>query len=807
MTTPSISTNARLPLPWRAQVSRFVFTLFAALGLLAFPVQSGRSAQLLLMMDIHQAGSAAGGNLGYYAFSFLNTTNTPITYDQVYSPNTNFQGGVGPGSTTIGAGYGTLQEMVDAMTNGQWTLIVNVGDPSQLIYRFSMSATNLTTNAFAPIQITFPTNNSVYVTNNPMFTWVGTNNWPEVDVDVHSSDYSFYVGATLPPSATNWNAGQTLNDGTNSLDVTYFNSNAPTVLSISTPTNNSGQSPAGWAATNRLFAGDTSQFSVGLPSAPTNASLVAHYTFDDPNNLGADSSGNGYNLDYNGDPQGSGVSSTTDAVAGGGSAYFDGGSVFGYTSTPTNVLSALAGSFGISFWLKTTDNDGNQGAPAFDGDGIVTADLPGVANDLVPAALTGGEIAFNTGNTQYGYDDTINSSATVNDNTWHHVVVTRNQQTGEKDIYIDGVLDTSDSDTTALLNDPKMITIGAMSDASQSDPNNGNYSNFYFGDLDDLQIYSQFLTASNVAYLDANPGSTLSGTPAPYPVDVEFTLSVVRKEEFNGSETYLSFPSFNSISPSDGTNFLTSPNGEFTTESDPSGGYSSSYILGSLGDVLDEWTNGVWTLYVDQNSTTQQVYTFTVSVTGLDTNFLEASKMIYPLSGSANVSTTPTFTWSGPSTYTALNVGVGGGVGANLAPTATSWTYPQTLSYGTNNFSVTYSSNDYPNVTISTPVDAQMNPVRTWTTHLTPQSTAGSQFVVGANGPQAVHLVNVVRSGGGLQFAFTTVAGRPHTLQSRTNLSVGSWIDLTNFTGDGTPWQFRFPTTNPPVEFFRVKTQ
>jgi hypothetical protein len=129
------------------------------------------------------------------------------------------------------------------------------------------------------------------------------------------------------------------------------------------------------------------------------------------------------------------------------------------------------------------------------------------------------------------------------------------------------------------------------------------------------------------------------------------------------------------------------------------------------------------------------------------------------------------------------------------------------LSYGTNNFSVTYSSNDYPNVTISTPVDAQMNPVRTWTTHLTPQSTAGSQFVVGANGPQAVHLVNVVRSGGGLQFAFTTVAGRPHTLQSRTNLSVGSWIDLTNFTGDGTPWQFRFPTTNPPVEFFRVKTQ
>ena len=152
--------------------------------------------------------------------------------------------------------------------------------------------------------------------------------------------------------------------------------------------------------------------------------------------------------------------------------------MLGYSSTPPAVLSALAGSFGISFWIKTSDHDGSQGDFAFHGDGIVSADLPGIRNDLIPAALTGGQIAFNTGNTSGNYDNTINSSVTVYDSSWHHVVVTRNQSTGEKDIYIDGSLAASDTDTTALLSDPQLITIGALSDASQSDPLLGNYRQF-----------------------------------------------------------------------------------------------------------------------------------------------------------------------------------------------------------------------------------------------------------------------------------------------------------------------------------------
>ena len=180
--------------------------------------------------------------------------------------------------------------------------------------------------------------------------------------------------------------------------------------------------------------------------------LVAHYTFDNSGNPGQDSSGHGYDMDFNG---GDGVISTNDAKAGSNAAFFDGNSFFSYSSTPTNVLNTLAGDFSLSFWIKTTQNDGNENGDAFAGDGIVAADIPGTANDLVPAALDGGQIGFNTGG-PYG-DDTVNSMVDINDGNYHHVVITRQEATGEKRIYIDGVLNNTDFATLNPLSDPRMV--------------------------------------------------------------------------------------------------------------------------------------------------------------------------------------------------------------------------------------------------------------------------------------------------------------------------------------------------------------
>jgi hypothetical protein len=537
--------------------------------------------------------------------------------------------------------------------------------------------------------------------------------------------------------------------------------------------------------------------------------LAAYYDFDEGSVVAPDVSGNGNNIVLAGNFGGDGPDTDTNHIGiSGGSAYFDGGS---YLTAPTNLLSTLAGNFSISLWLNTTQDNGDPYDYAFYGEGIISADVPGLANDLVPIALTGGQVAFNTGDTDYGYDDTINSSATVNNGQWRHIVVSRNQATGEKDIYIDGVLDTSDFDTTNLLNDPQLLTIGAIADASNPDPTSPDDSGYngYEGLLDDIQIYNRVLSPDEVAFLHANPGATLASfSSTPYPVDVDLQFVIYRSQDPNLGEYYSASVSFNSVTPAPTTtNSVQSPNNYFNTETYPSGGSGSSAILGSLNDVINEFTNGSWTISINQGSPTQQVYSFQASISGLDTNLLQAVKVFYPTNGSVNVATNPVYYWTGLTNYSTLVVDLLSGPYASLPITATNWLSAPILSYGSNRFDVNYTSNNFPGVTFTTPVDASSNPVRTWATTVDLSSEAFNNIVVGAPAPLPVLLTNLTRAGGNLQFSFQTLAGRPHTIQSRTNLTHGAWVNLTNFTGDGSLKQFTFPATNPPVQFFRVNTQ
>ncbi|HEY3931940.1 MAG TPA: LamG domain-containing protein [Verrucomicrobiae bacterium] len=536
--------------------------------------------------------------------------------------------------------------------------------------------------------------------------------------------------------------------------------------------------------------------------------LAAYYDFDEGSVVAPDVSGNGNNIVLAGNFGGSGPAISSDTIAGVGSVSFDGGS---YLTAPTNLLSTLAGNFSISIWVNTTQDNHDPDDYAFNGAGIISADVGGLANDLVPIALTGGQIAFNTGDTDYGYDDTINSSATVNDGNWHHVVVSRNQTTGEKDIYIDGVLDTSDFDTTELLNDPQLLTIGAIADASNPDPSSPDDSGYngYDGLLDDIQIYDRVLSPDEVSFLYNNPGTTLASfSSTPYPVDVDLQFVIYRSQDPNFGEYYSAGVSFNSVNPAPTTtNSVQSPNNYFNAETYPSGGSSSSAILGSLSDVINEFTNGSWIISINQGSPTQQVYSFQVSISGLDTNLLKAVKVFYPTNGSVNVSTNPVYYWTGLTNYSTLVVDLLSGPYASLPITATNWLSAPILSYGSNRFDVNYTSNNFPGVTFTTPADASSNPVRTWATTVNLASESFNNFVVGAPAPLPVLLTNLTRVSGNLQFSFQTLAGRPHTIQSRTNLTHGAWINLTNFTGDGSLKQFTFPATNPPVQFFRVNTQ
>jgi len=405
--------------------------------------------------------------------------------------------------------YGNFNSALQQITNGIWTILYTNTTATNL-YTFTVSAPTINSNVMPLTLITSPANGEINVPNQPTFTWQGPTSWPVTTANTYfyNYDFSFFqFPAPIPASQTVWTDPTSLPNGLNCTFNLDFVTNYTGPLFVSTTpasTNVSHQAISGWAIATILETGDSVSFAVTNPPA-IGTTLIAHYTFDNSGNIGQDTSGNGYDLDFNG---ADGVTFNSTAKAGAGAAYFDGFSYLSYSSTPSNILSTLAGDFSLSFWIQTTQNDGNEDGEAYAGAGIVAADVPGSHYDVVPAALDGGEIGFNTG----PYDDTLNSTVDLNDGHYHHVVITRQQATGEKRIYVDGRLNTTDFATMNPLSDPHIVAVGCQIDASQSDPGSASFSGLFQGLLDDIQIYSGVLSSNEVAQLYADPGSTAAAT-------------------------------------------------------------------------------------------------------------------------------------------------------------------------------------------------------------------------------------------------------------------------------------------------------
>ncbi len=136
----------------------------------------------------------------------------------------------------------------------------------------------------------------------------------------------------------------------------------------------------------------------------------------------------------------------------------------------------LSGDFSVALWLKAAANPNNsivvdQGANSITGWAI---------------GLVGGKASLLVGQT-----GVIQSPARVDDNQWHHVVVTRDQTSGVAKLYLDGVAVGTATFTTSLLNAWPLLQLG-------SDRNNGRR---YTGQLDNLQLYTTILGADTVQQL------------------------------------------------------------------------------------------------------------------------------------------------------------------------------------------------------------------------------------------------------------------------------------------------------------------
>ena len=472
------------------------------------------AARAGLTVDIHLYHDT----YGYYFYPWLNAnTNTPGFPDGNYLiaspqiPNNGSQLQYQATNNTLsyatGGGnyYSDFNSFLYGITNGHWSIwVTNSTSTNQ--YQFTVTVAGVTSNSFdAPVVAVFPTNGAPFVTNQPSFQWTGPANWAgTLNVNDNLIDtngnYNYEASATLPPNQTFWPCPVVLPDGTNDFNADYT-SNVTAQIVASTPLDNASQPISAWTSTATLETSYDSIFTVGSLGSPILGNLngghtnIAYYSFEDDNLFAHDFSGNGNNIGGYG-WVGSAPYMTNDAEAG---SYAVGYTGSGWQSPPTNLVATLAGSFSVSLWAKTTNNPDNDSDPADVGAGLLCAN----SDQVIPMAQTGNKLAFLTGG---GTPDTLHSATSINTGSYVHLVVTRDQATGEKNIYVNGSLDASDFGATGQLNTGLNPTLFLGM--------NSTNSSGFIGEMDEVQIYSGVLSASDVTYLYNNPGTNVANISA-----------------------------------------------------------------------------------------------------------------------------------------------------------------------------------------------------------------------------------------------------------------------------------------------------
>ncbi|WP_372845243.1 hypothetical protein [Pontiella sp.] len=287
--------------------------------------------------------------------------------------------------------------------------------------------------------------------------------------------------------------------------------------------------------------------------------------------------------------------------------------------------------------------------------------------------------------------------------------------------------------------------------------------------------------------------------PEPPDYSAELRLWLQRNNR-NGNLYYLALPQLLYAYPDATTvHEIESPNGLFSGGE----GTSSSTHMPTLDALLNECTNGMWTLYFNRNSPYEEQYTFSMEAVSVSTNDFPPVEILNPPAGATGVSTDPTYQWTGPGTFEQLFVSVRDDeaqttVGsASLPPISNAWT-SATLAGGTNTFTVSYSSYNFAGLDISEPSGGY--PLSYWNATVQIGTVADSTFVT-ASGfvPLPVALLPPMITGEDFGLSFVSQSGATHWVEYTTNLVTGPWMPATNFPGDGaTTWSPCPPPTRRP---------
>jgi len=226
---------------------------------------------------------------------------------------------------------------------------------------------------------------------------------------------------------------------------------------------------------------------IGYRNGTTGDNLIGFWRFDNAvagtGGTVTDYSGNG-NDGSTGGSVGTGINGVFST-----SAYsFDG--TEDYVTVPGIQVSNVS----VSFWIRTTDT--TSGASWWEAPWLLDKDLSGGGGNDWAATVNGGLVQWVNGDSTNGVDETLTSNTNISDGNWHHVVLTRNSGTGEKNIYIDGQQDATQSAYAGDISNTNDLYIA-------SEKGTGSYLS---ADLDEMRLYDDALTQEDVQELYMSGG-------------------------------------------------------------------------------------------------------------------------------------------------------------------------------------------------------------------------------------------------------------------------------------------------------------
>jgi len=224
--------------------------------------------------------------------------------------------------------------------------------------------------------------------------------------------------------------------------------------------------------------------------------LVAHYTFDDEANLGADSSGLGNDLVSEGTPV-----YTASGIIGGAvdldvdswfvRDYYDDGTATGL-AFPTGVPAAPAagnGSYTLAAWtFFDSPDDLNCGIVGWgnwvdNGTNVLRID----PDDGVQVVS----------NYWWHNDLTVVSEVDFKDGNWHHLAVTYDEGANSRVLYVDGTAIGTDAPASGHDMAPINFSVGG----TRVNRNGGGTVQSFVGLLDDVQVHDAALSETEIADL------------------------------------------------------------------------------------------------------------------------------------------------------------------------------------------------------------------------------------------------------------------------------------------------------------------